>query len=216
MSPPRVKYQSVCIRCYTSDMKPYNEDVCTNCAAYSCDKCKGCDRHSIWGCWCPGRTACPHESCSIIGYNLQNHIDDCLICECWPFAPSLPDLCQNCVRIDTVCTNHAGELVTETTNYTRCEECTSVCSSKVCFSEEASGPDWCGPAYDCAYCMRMTNRIVLGQAAARAAAIYARVKFGYEVSESEKKIENAISRNKYSTEQEIQCRGGVPFLLIPN
>ncbi|AET42604.1 hypothetical protein EXVG_00255 [Emiliania huxleyi virus 202] len=215
MSPPRVKYQSVCIRCYTTDMKPYNGDVCTNCAAYSCDKCKGCDRHSIWGCWCPGRTVCSHESCSMVGYNVQNHIDDCLICECWPFAPSLPDLCRNCVRTDTVCTDHTGELVVEKTEYTRCEECMHECSSKVCFSEEANGPDWCGPAYDCAYCMRMANRIVLGQAAARATAMHARVKFGYEVSDYEKKIENYISKNKYSTENEIQCRR-VPFLLIPN
>ena len=88
----------------------------------------------------------------------------------------------------------------------------NACSSKVCFSEEANGPDWCGPAYDCDYCMRMTNRIVLGQAAARAAAMYARVKFGYEVSDYEKKIENAISKNKYNTERKFSVRE--PFLLI--
>ena len=213
---PRVKYQSVCIRCYTSDMKPHNIDVCNNCAAYSCDKCKGCDRHSIWGCWCPGRTVCSYETCSLIGYNVQNNIDECLVCECWPFAPALPDLCQTCIRTDTTCIDHTGELVTEKTEYTRCKECMDACSSKVCFSEEANSPDWCGPEYNCAYCMRMTTRIVLGQAAARAAAMHARVKFGHEVSDYEKKIENYIAKHKYSTEKEIECRRGVPFVLIPN
>lgn len=62
----------------------------------------------------------------------------------------------------------------------------------------------------------MTNRIVLGQAAARAAAMHARVKFGHEVSDYEKKIENYIAKHKYSTEKEIECRRGVPFVLIPN